>query len=331
MASAEEVMASLGSDPRFNAVFGNTIEVVRLPTPSAAMTHGLNGGFAFGRMAMIWGPKSAGKSTFATQLLALAQSLGYSGAYLDVEGTYDPEWGARLGVNNDELIYADAKTVNKMVDTSIALMQADVDVLVVDSITALIPATFLEDDKVELKPMAKTGAIAGLARDMSHALPMLSYANKNTFVLLVSQSRKQQKGAMYWGDGPTGGGSVPFYCSQVINLWTSESKQNTIMGEVVNGDQIIEKPIGRKVKWFVEYNKIGPDRYEGEYDLIYEGDIVGVDDIGEVLDAAVLKGTVRKGGAWYYFGEQKLGQGRNNATKFLREEKEVFQAIKATL
>ena len=137
----------------------------------------------------------------------MAQKEGKTCAWIDSEASYDPDWAKQLGVNSDELIYSPAKTVNNMVDVATKLMEADVDVIVVDSISALLPAIFFEKDSDELKDLQDTKQIGAEAKDMTHAVKMLNYANKNTLLVLISQQRNQF-GSMHASHIPTGGMAV---------------------------------------------------------------------------------------------------------------------------
>lgn len=325
-----DVLASVDKKSRSHLTIASDVTVERIKTPSIGLTKALNGGWGTGRQVLIWGPKSAGKSTFCMAQIALAQAEGKTCAYFDVEKTFDPEWARSQGVDTDALIYSSTGTITAMVNDGVSLMKAGIDVLVVDSITALMPASYVDDDG-ELKDFEKTGAIGGLSRSLSAGLSQMNYANDNTLLILVSQTRMAQKGSMYWGMAPTGGESVKFYSSQVVKLYSSEGGANTIEGEIIVGDKILKRPIGRKVTYSVDWNKLGPQGTMGEYNLYYAGDFVGIDNYGEVLTLAVESGIIRKAGAWYYYGEDQVGQGEIKAAQRLREDPELFATIKEKL
>lgn len=322
-----EVLAGLDKKSHSHLDLASNINIERLETPSIGLTKALNGGWGTGRQVLIWGPKSAGKSTFCMAQIALAQKEGKTCAYFDVEKTFDPKWAEAQGVDTEALIYSSTGTITALVNDAVSLMKAGIDVLVVDSITALMPASYVDEDG-ELKDFEKTGAIGGLSRGLSAALSQLNYANLNTLLILVSQTRMAQKGSMYWGMAPTGGESVKFYSSQVVKLYSSESSANIIEGEVELGDRIIKRPIGRKVTYSVEWNKLGPQGTSGEYALYFDGPSLGIDNYGEILTIAVNAGAVRKSGAWYYYGEQQVGQGEIKAAAALRDNQELFDSIK---
>lgn len=327
MASIEDVYTKLGAEAQQRAKFAIDVTIDKIETPSLGLTQALKGGLAFGRNILIWGPKSAGKTTFALVQIAIAQAQGKSCAFFDVEGTFDPEWAARMGVDVENLLYYDDKTVNGLVDNGVKLMSAGIDVIVLDSVSALLPGSFV--DKGELKDFADTGAMAALTRDLSQrALPMLGEANKNnTMFIQISQARASSSG-MYWGLGPTGGMAVPFYSSTILKLWSTGGNDNTRTGDVFNGDMIVKKPIARKVTWTVEKNKTGPEGETGDYWLYYDGDFIGIDRYEEMLDLGVNKGIITKAGAWYSYGDQQLGQGKRNSADFLREETDLYEQIK---
>lgn len=325
MTSVDDVFGNMPEKDRRNFIFGSEVEVEFIPTPSIGLTESLGGGWAKGRQATVWGSKSAGKSSFMLQQIAIAQKLGYSCAYFDVEHGFDKRWAAKLGVNNDELIYRNATSINKIMDDGKAIMRAGVDVMIIDSITAMIPAAYLEGD--ELKPLDKTGALGALARDTSKVLSMFNSVNDDTLLLLVSQTRTKMS-ATYSQQTATNGQATEYYSQQMVNLFSSQSGMNTIEGEITNGDLVIKKPIGRRVNYKVQFNKLGPEGAQGEYNLYYDGDFVGIDTAGELLDIAVKRGVVRKAGSWYSFNDERLGQGSNAVAEKLRNEPELMEEVK---
>jgi recombination protein RecA len=322
-----EVLASVDKRSRDHLSIASDVSVERIETPSIGLTRALNGGWGMGRQVLIWGPKSAGKSTFCMAQIAVAQKKGKVCAYFDVEKTFDPLWAEAQGVDTESLIYSSTGTITALVNNAVTLMKSGVDIIIVDSITALMPASYVDDDG-ELKDFERTGAIGGLSRSLSAGLSQLNYANQNTLLILVSQTRMAQKGAMYWGMAPTGGESVKFYSSQVVKLFSSESGASQIEGETVIGDKIIKRQVGRKVSYNVDWNKLGPQGTSGEYNLYFDGDFVGIDNYGEILTIGVESGVVRKAGAWYYFGEERIGQGEIKAAQTLRENQKMFEEIK---
>ena len=171
-----------------------------------------------------------------------------------------------------------------------------------------------------------TKQIGAEAKDMTHAVKMLNYANKNTLLVLISQQRNQF-GSMHASHIPTGGMAVKFFSSTIIKLWSSEAEANAIKSGIKVGDKIIEQKVGRPVNWIVDYNKLGPQNQTGQYDFYYQGDSLGVDQIGEILDVAEMMGIVQKGGAWYTIGEERF-QGRNKALDYLRSNEEIVQELK---
>jgi recombination protein RecA len=212
-----------------------------------------------------------------------------------------------------------------MVDVATKLMEADVDLIVVDSISALLPAIYFEKDGNELKDLQDTKQIGAEAKDMTHAVKMLNYANKNTLLVLISQQRNQF-GSMHASHIPTGGMAVKFFSTTVIKLWSSEAEANAIKAGVKVGDKIIEQRVGRPVNWIVDYSKVSPPNLSGQYDFYYQGEVLGVDRVGETLDVAEMCGLVEKGGAWYTVDGERI-QGRAKAVQYLRDNPEVVDKL----
>ena len=321
----EEILAKLDPKTRARLQLATTVNVEKQKTPSIGLTMGLKGGLGFGRQVLIWGNKSAGKSSFCLQMIGQAQKEGKTCAWIDAEASYDPAWAAKLGVDSDSLIYSPAKSINDMVDVAQQLMEAGVDIIVVDSISALLPAIYFEKDSSDLKKLEDTKQIGAEAKDMTHAVKMLNYANKNTLLVLISQQRNQF-GSMHASHIPTGGMAVKFFSSTVIKLWASEADANAIKSGVKVGDKIIEQKVGRPVNWIIDYNKTGPMGLSGQYDFYFHGEKVGVDAVGEILDTAEMMGIVQKGGAWYTVNEERF-QGRAKTVEYLRDNPEVAEKI----
>jgi recombination protein RecA len=323
---AQEILAKLDPKTRARVQMAQAVEVKKQKTPSAGLNLALKGGLGYGRQVLVWGNKSAGKSSFCLQMIADAQKDGKTCAWIDAEASYSEEWAERLGVNSSELIYSSAKTINDMVDVAVQLMQAGVDVIVVDSISALLPAIYFEKDGNELKDLQDTKQIGAEAKDMTHAVKMLNYANKDTLLVLISQQRNQF-GSMHASHIPTGGMAVKFFSSTVIKLWSSEAEANAIKSGIQVGDRIIEQKVGRPVNWIIDYNKTGPPNLSGQYDFYYQGDYVGVDTVAETLDVAEMMGIVVRGGSWYTIEGERF-QGRAKAVEYLRGFPDVLDAIR---
>jgi recombination protein RecA len=321
----DDVLAKLDPKTRARVQSAQDIQVHKQLTPSIGLNSALRGGLGYGRQVLVWGNKSAGKSSFCLQMIALAQKEGKACAWIDAEASYDQSWAEQLGVDSSKLIYSPAKTVNDMVDVATKLMEAGVDLIVVDSISALLPAIYFEKDGNEMKDLQDTKQIGAEAKDMTHAVKMLNYANKNTLLVLISQQRNQF-GSMHASHIPTGGMAVKFFSSTVIKLWSSEAEANAIKAGVPVGDKIIEQRVGRPVNWIIDYNKLGPPNLSGQYDFYYQGKSLGVDRVGETLDIAEMYGIVEKGGAWYTVNGERF-QGRAKAVAYLKENLDVVEKL----
>lgn len=321
----EEILAKLDPKTRARVQLATTISVEKQKTPSIGLNIALKGGFGFGRQVLVWGNKSAGKSSFCLQMIADAQKNGKTCAWIDAEASYDSEWAGKLGVDSEALIYSPAKSINDMVDIAQQLMEAGVDIIVVDSISALLPAIYFEKDSTDLKKLEDTKQIGAEAKDMTHAVKMLNYANKNTLLVLISQQRNQF-GSMHASHIPTGGMAVKFFSSTVIKLWSSEAESNAIKSGIQVGDKIIEQRVGRPVNWIIDYNKLGPPNLSGQYDFYYQGEILGVDSVGEILDSAEMMGIVQKGGAWYTVNGERF-QGRAKSVEYLKNNPDIVKKL----
>jgi recombination protein RecA len=327
--SLDDILAKLDPKTRARVQSAQNVVVEKQKTPSIGLNMALRGGLGYGRQVLVWGNKSAGKSSFCLQMIAIAQKEGKTCAWIDSEASYDQAWAESLGVDSSKLIYSSAKTVNDMVDVGVKLMEAGVDMIVVDSISALLPGIYFEKDGNEMKDLQDTKQIGAEAKDMTHAVKMLNYANKNTLLVLISQQRNQF-GSMHASHIPTGGMAVKFFSSTVIKLWSSEAEANAIKAGVKVGDKIIEQRVGRPVNWIIDYNKLGPPNLSGQYDFYYQGETLGVDGVGETLDVAEMCGVVEKGGAWYTVNGERL-QGRAKAVQYLKDNPKVVDELREAI
>jgi recombination protein RecA len=259
--SVEDVLAQLNPKLRKNILVGDSVPATEFAkTPSFGLNRALGGGLPYGRQVLVWGSKSSAKSSLCLQMIGLAQKEGKICAWIDAEMSYDKSWAERLGVDTSKLIVSQARTINEMVDVGVQLIEAGVDLVVVDSITSLLPAIYFEKDSDELKQLENTKQIGAESRDFSNAWKMINYANnkvKPTLFVLISQSRNNIN-AMYTSQQPTGGQATKFYSSTVIKLFSSESDNQALKGKIQIGDKLIEEKVGRKVRWEVQFSKTSP-------------------------------------------------------------------------
>jgi recombination protein RecA len=255
----EEVLAQLNPKLRKTIMIGDSVPPTEYAeTPSFGLNRALAGGLPYGRQVLIWGSKSSAKSSLCLQMIGLAQKEGKICAWIDAEMSYDPKWAERLGVDSSKLIYSQARTINEMVDVGTNLINAGVDIVVVDSITSLLPAIYFEKDSDELKQLENTKQIGAESRDFSNAWKMINYANnkvKPTLFVLISQSRNNIS-AMYTSQQPTGGQATKFYSSTVIKLFSSESDNQAIKGKIKIGDKLIEEKLEERLDGNCSFQKL---------------------------------------------------------------------------
>src|SRR4051812_36832431 len=266
------------------------------------------GGLPRGRVVEIYGPESSGKTTLALHTVAEAQLKGGICAFIDAEHALDPVYARKLGVNVDELLISQPDHGEQALEIADTLVRSGaVDVLVVDSVAALVPRAELEGEMGDSLP--------GLhARLMSQALRKLtaSINKSNTMVIFINQIR-MKIGVMYGSpETTTGGNALKFYASVRLDIRR--------IGALKNGDDVI----GNQTRVKVVKNKVAPPFKVVEFDILY-GE--GVSKVGELIDLGDKAGIVEKSGSWFSYDGQRIGQGRENAKNYLREHPEVAQAI----
>ena len=331
MTTMEEALASL--DPKIRKRLGSGIGIKTefQPTPSPGLNKALGGGLPYGRQVLLWGSKSSAKSSLCLQTIGLAQKDGKLCAWVDAEMSYDEEWAKKLGVDTGQLIYSEARSINDMVDVVVALLHAGVDLIVIDSISSLLPAVYFEKDSSELKQLDQTKQIGSESKDLKHAWMMINYANnkeKPSLILAISQARNSIT-PTYTQSVPTGGNATQFFSSTIIKLFSSSSDSQAIKGKIKIGDKLIEQKIGRTVRWEVQNSKTSAPGETGEYGFYYKGDLIGIDAIGDLVDTAEMMGIVERTGAWYILPDGSKVQGRDGFVSRVREDTELYESIKA--
>ena len=321
MTTFDEALASLDPKIRKRLGSGVGIKTEMQPTPSPGLNRALGGGFPYGRQVLLWGSKSSAKSSLCLQTIALAQKEGKLCAWVDAEMSYDEEWAKKLGVDTTQLIYSEARSINDMVDVGVALLHAGVDVIVIDSISSLLPAVYFEKDSDELKSLENTKQIGAESKDLKHAWLMLNYANnreKPALIIAISQARNNIT-AMYTQSVPTGGLTTQYMSSTIVKLFASTSDTNSIKAKIPVGDKIIEQKVGRKVRWEVTNSKTSAPGDSAEYDFYFKGDMIGVDIVADLVDTAEMLGLINRTGAWYQLDNGEKIQGRDAFVRYVRE------------
>jgi recombination protein RecA len=330
MTTIEEAMALL--DPRLRKKVAPAVGIKTefQPTPSTGLNKALGGGFPYGRQVLLWGSKSSAKSSLCLQTIGLAQKEGKLCAWVDAEMSYDEEWAKKLGVDPEKLIYSEARSINDMVDVTVALLHAGVDMIVIDSISSLLPAVYFEKDSTELKQLDQTKQIGAESKDLKHAWMMINYANnreKPALVVAISQARNNIT-AMYTQSVPTGGNATQFFSSTIVKLFSSSSDAQSIKGKIQVGDKLIEQKLGRTVRWEVQNSKTSAPGESGEYSFYYKGDVIGIDTIADLVDTAEMMGYVERTGAWYILPDGSKVQGRDGFVKRVKEDLELQDDIR---
>ena len=295
--------------------YGDNVQpnVEAIPTGSLALDLALGiGGVPRGRIIEIYGPESSGKTTLALHVLAQAQKMGGEVAFVDAEHALDPTYARALGVKIEDMLISQPDTGEQALEITEALVRSGaIDVVVVDSVAALVPRAEIEGEMGD--------SFVGLhARLMSQALRKLTgiIAKTNTVVIFINQLR-EKVGIMYGNpEVTTGGRALKFYASVRIDVRRIETLKSG--GEM----------IGNRTRAKVVKNKVAPPFREAEFDIMY-GE--GISKLGEMLDLGVKLDLVQKSGSWFNMGEVRLGQGRDAAKQYLRDHPDEADALEANI
>ena len=270
------------------------------------------GGFPRGRVVEIYGPESGGKTTIALHAIAQAQKAGGTAAFIDAEHAMDAGYAKKLGVDTDNLLISQPDSGEQALEIAEVLVRSGaIDILVVDSVAALVPKAELEGEMGDSLPGLQ-------ARLMSQALRKLTaiVSKSNTCMIFINQIR-EKIGVMFGNpETTTGGRALKFYSSIRVDIRR--------IGAIKDGDQFI----GNRTRVKIVKNKLAPPFRESEFDIIYNQ---GISYEGDLLDLAVEHRLIEKSGSWFSYQGERLGQGRDNAKQFIREHPEVAQALDAGL
>lgn len=296
----EGAIMKLGEDHKVN--------VELIPSGALSLDLALGGGYPKGRIIEIFGPESSGKTTLTLHAIAEIQKRGGTAAFIDAEHALDPAYAKRLGVDTANLLVSQPDTGEQALEICETLVRSNaVDLIVVDSVAALVPQAEIEGDMGD--------AHMGLqARLMSQALRKLTgVINKSKATVIFINQIRMKIGVMFGNpETTTGGNALKFYASLRVDIRRT--------GQIKVGEEII----GNRTKVKVVKNKIAPPFRVAEFDIMYNE---GISKAGDVLDLAVQHGVVDKAGAWFAYNDTKIGQGRDAAKTFLKEHADVFEEI----
>lgn len=292
---------------------GASMDIEAIPSGSLGLDIALGiGGLPKGRVVEIYGPESSGKTTLALHAIAEAQKRGGTCAFIDAEHALDPSYARKLGVNVDDLLISQPDAGEQALEIADTLVRSGaVDILVVDSVAALVPRNELDGEMGDVQPGSQ-------ARLMSQALRKLtaSISKSKTMVIFINQIR-MKIGVMYGSPETTSGGNaLKFYASVRLDIRR--------IGAIKERDEVI----GNQTRVKVVKNKLAPPFKQVEFDIMY-GE--GVSKMGELIDLGIKAGVVEKSGAWFSWDSQRLGQGRENAKTFLKENPEIANKIEAAI
>lgn len=300
-----------GSIMKLGEVKKVDIAAISTGSPSLDIALGI-GGVPRGRVIEVYGPESSGKTTLSLHIIANAQKDGGVAAFVDAEHALDPSYAKKIGVNVDELLISQPDAGEQALEIVETLVRSNaVDVIVIDSVAALVPRAEIEGEMGD--------SHMGLqARLMSQALRKLTGIVAKTNVLVIFINQIRMKIGVVFGnpETTTGGNALKFYSSVRIEVRRA--------AQIKQGDVII----GNRVKAKIVKNKVAPPFQIAEFDIMYNE---GISREGDLVDTGVKYGALKKSGSWYQMGEEKIGQGRESAKNFLRENKKAAKAVYAEI
>lgn len=287
-------------------------QVETIPTGSISLDLALGGGLPKGRIIEVYGPESSGKTTLTLHAIAEVQKNGGTAAFIDAEHALDPSYAKRIGVDVENLLLSQPDNGEQALEITETLVRSNaVDIIVVDSVAALVPRAEIEGDMGDSLPGLQ-------ARLMSQALRKLTgVINRSKATVIFINQIRMKIGVMFGNpETTTGGNALKFYASVRMDIRR--------IGQIKQGDQVI----GNRTRVKVVKNKIAPPFREAEFDIMYNE---GISRSGDILDIAAARGIVDKSGAWFAYNDQKIGQGREAAKAYLNEHPEITEELSAKI
>ena len=284
------------------------INVETSPSGTLSLDLALGGGYPRGRIIEIYGPESSGKTTLALHAVAEIQKAGGTAAFIDAEHALDPQYAGRLGVNINDLLVSQPDNGEQALEIVETLVRSNaVDVIVLDSVAALVPQAEIDGDMGDSLPGLQ-------ARLMSQALRKLTgIINKSKATVIFINQIRMKIGVMFGNpETTTGGNALKFYASQRLDIRR--------IGQIKQGDDVI----GNRVRVKIVKNKIAPPFRQAEFDIMYNE---GISTTGDVLDLAVMHDIIQKSGAFYKYNDETIGQGREAAKKYLKDNPDKLAEI----
>ena len=312
-AALSQIERAFGKGSIMKLGANTALEIESIPTGSLGLDIALGiGGLPKGRVIEIYGPESSGKTTLALQTIAEAQKRGGICAFIDAEHAMDPVYARKLGVKVDDLLISQPDTGEQALEIADTLVRSGaVEVLVIDSVAALTPRAEIEGEMGDQLPGLQ-------ARLMSQALRKLtgSISRTNCMVIFINQIR-MKIGVMFGSpETTTGGNALKFYASVRLDIRR--------IGAIKDRDEVV----GNQTRVKVVKNKVAPPFKQVEFDIMY-GE--GISKVGELIDLGVTAGVVEKSGSWFSYNGERIGQGRENAKSFLRQNPDMANAIEAAI
>ena len=312
-AALSQIERAFGKGSIMKLGASTALEIEAISTGSLGLDIALGiGGLPRGRVVEIYGPESSGKTTLALQVIAESQKRGGICAFIDAEHALDPIYARKLGVKTDDLLISQPDTGEQALEIADTLVRSGaVEVLVIDSVAALTPRAELEGEMGDQLPGAQ-------ARLMSQALRKLtgSISKTNCMVIFINQIR-MKIGVMFGSPETTSGGNaLKFYASVRLDIRR--------IGAIKDRDEVV----GNQTRVKVVKNKVAPPFKQVEFDIMY-GE--GISKVGELIDLGVTAGVVEKSGSWFSYSGERIGQGRENAKTFLRQNPDMANSIEATI
>lgn len=327
--TADDVRAGLNPKFQKKLIKASEVEDERLELTSIGLTKVLDGGLCYGAISVLMGNTGSGKTALALQSAGKAmREHGKIVAMIDAEKSFKPEWGRKMGIPVDDMLWSSVGDIANATEMTVDLIENGVDIIIIDSSSVLATSNIV-DKEGNVLGFNDNNQMARRAVELEKMVNTINFVNDKTAVIFISQIRNTITSMGARGFHASGGKAMEHMPTTVISLTSSQSEKEFKKDTVSNGKVMIEKPVGREVNWEIKKHRGAGAASRGKYDFYFDGSRLGVDNIAELVDLGTLYGEVKKGGAWFTLlstGEQF--QGKDKLVKFLSENEDEFENLK---
>lgn len=327
----DDVRSKMSSKFQNKLIKASEVEDERMPLASVGLTRVLDGGLCYGAISVFMGNTGSGKTALALQSAGMAmRDEGKIVAMVDAEKSFKPEWGRKMGIPVDDMLWSNVGDIANASEMCVELIEHGADIIIVDSASVLATSNIV-DKEGNVLGFNDNNQMARRAVELEQMVNTINFVNEKAAVIFISQIRNTITSMGARGFHASGGKAMEHMPTTVISLTSSQSEKEFKKDTVSNGKVMIEKPVGREVNWEIKKHRGAGAASRGKYDFYFDGDHLGVDTLGELVSTATLYGEIQKGGSWFTLPNGERFQGQPKVVQYLRENPTEVELLKKAI